>query len=280
MPLPTESKWSRSALAATSKPPVDRQKQVIYGVILAEEGPFKTKGRGEFDKDAIREIVKLGNQAPGGLKSRFTHPNLSADGLGKFLGRMKNLREETIKRGRKNVLVAKGDLHLDPSSRKTPSGDLGGYVMDLAESDSKAFMTSLVIVKEEEYRLDKKGRPATDENGDPLPPLWRPKALHASDIVDDGDATQSFLSTEGLPDEVVRQATELLRRQFAGQPREAVENRLTGFMHTYLDAEFGPKESKPEEPEAEKDLEPEQPADEKPKPTARERYKRKLALLD
>ena len=77
---------------------VDREAKAIRGVILAEEGPFKSKGRGEFDQGSIRSIVKLANATPGGLKSRFAHPTISDDGLGKFLGRVKDVKKSFIMR--------------------------------------------------------------------------------------------------------------------------------------------------------------------------------------
>ena len=234
---------------------VDREKGIIHGVILAEEGPFKSAGRGEFNRAAIQQIVTMANQKPGGLKARWTHPGLSSDGLGKFLGRQKNIRTDTVLRssGRdtggdglaKPTLVARGDLHLDATALDTPpegGKPLGVYVMDLAESDPDAFGTSLVLRAKQEYRLKPDGRPMQNDNGEDLPPLWFPEALHSSDVVDDGDATNSFLSADilaGLPDAVVRQGCELLDAQFLGQDAVAVRARLTAFVDRYLRLRFG-----------------------------------------
>ena len=250
--MPTKPEWLRASTAGAAA--VDRDKAVISGVILAEEGPFKSEGRGEFDRQAIRSIVKLANERKGGLKSRLGHPTLSDDGLGKFLGRVKNVRSSTVLRERgkdsdgkpllKEVLVARGELHLDKTALDEPIGGgkpLGVYVMDLAESDPDAFGTSLVLQTEQEYRLDKQGRPLADDDGNELPPLWRPTALHASDVVDTGDATNSFLSSDtlaSLPDAIVRQGCELLDQQFSGQEREVVEARLTAFVNRYLAYRF------------------------------------------
>ena len=49
---------------------VDRENGVINGVILAEEGPFKSEGRGEFAAKAITRMVALGKETPHGLRSR------------------------------------------------------------------------------------------------------------------------------------------------------------------------------------------------------------------
>jgi hypothetical protein len=195
--------------------------------------------------------------APNGLKSRFTHPDLSSDGLGKFLGRAKNPRLDIIReRDSEGTLktneihVVRADLHIDPSSHKTPSGDIGGYIMDLAESDPDALSSSLVLRADKTYRIDDKGRRLKDENTEEdLPPLWTPTALHATDIVDTGDAVDGLLSTlsaDGLPDAVVRNAAALMDRQFAGRPREFVRERAIAWLDRYLSRRFG--EAAPEMP--------------------------------
>lgn len=228
---------------------VDREKDIIRGVILAQEGQFKSEGRGEFDEKALASILKLANEAPNGLKSRFCHPDLSNDGLGKFLGRMRDARLDVIaareSRGELKtnpVRVVRADLHLDPSSHKTPSGDLGGYIMDLAESDPDALSTSLVLQTEKQYRLDDRRRPVLDAEGNELPPLWHPTHLHGSDIVDTGDAVDGMLSTldtDELPDAVLHRAAELMDRQFAGKDREFVAARCGAWLNRYLDRRYG-----------------------------------------
>ena len=169
--MPANPTWLRANVIGKTIG-VDREKNLIRGVILAEEGPFKSEGRGEFDRKAIRSIVKMANDKPGGLKSRWTHPGLSSDGLGKFLGRYSSVRSDTVLRdagkdadGRaltKEMLVARGDLTFDKTALEEPPGGgkpLGVYVMDLAESDPDAFGTSLVLQANDEWRLDKQGKP-------------------------------------------------------------------------------------------------------------------------
>lgn len=245
-PLPESPEWHQ-ALAVSDKIGVDREKNVIYGRVVAQEGPFKSQGRGEFDLQALRTIKKLMEAKPNGLKSRFQHPTMSDDGLGKFLGRDKNPRMDKIMKpigdGKFQELnVVRADLHLDPSSFTTPYGSLGTYVMDLAENDPDAFSSSLVLQTDEEYRLDPKGRPLKDDDGNDLPPLWRPKALHAIDVVDTGDAVDGFLSAQGidaLPDAVIRRGTELLDKQFAGASRETIRSRCLAWLDKYLTLKFG-----------------------------------------
>ena len=240
--------WLRANVPGTHaqhKTGVDREAKAIRNIRLAEEGPFKSKGRGEFSAKSIRAITKLARQAPGGLKSRFAHPHLSDDGLGKLLGRIQNVSTDTITkeiRGEmKEALVSRGDLTFLDSAFETPSGNLADYAMKLVEEGETNAGMSLVIEPEEEFRLDRKGRRLIDENtGEELPPIWHPVALHACDICDSGDATSSMLAAgltiDGLPDEVLHKATELLRQQFNGKSREFVQKHLSDWTQRALDA--------------------------------------------
>ncbi len=246
--MPREPEWLRATVTSDTVG-VDRATEVITGYIVAQEGPFKSEDRGEFDVAALKSIVRLMRASPNGLKSRFTHPDLSNDGLGKFLGRVKNPRLDKISvresQGQglsDEITVVRSDLHIDPSSHNTPSGDLGTYVMDLAESDPDAMSSSLVLTVDLEYRIDKKGRPKKDDDGNELPPLWRPVRLHASDVVDTGDAVDGLLSTlttDGLPDAAVRQGAAMLDKVFADQTRDVVEARLHAWMGRYLTRRYG-----------------------------------------
>ena len=229
---------------------VDREREIIFGYVVAQEGPFKSEGRGEFDREALVSIESLMRTAPNGLKSRLSHPDLSNDGIGKFLGRARDpwidtlaARESVGSLKSDPITCVRGDLYIDPSSHDTPNGDIGNYVMDLAESDPDAMSSSLVLQVEEEYRIDAKGLPLRDKDGVTLPPLWMPTALHASDIVDTGDAVDGLLSSQlsedGLPDGVVRKAAELLKRHCAGKTREEVEVQLSRWRDRALDRLYG-----------------------------------------
>lgn len=227
---------------------VDRENNVLRGYTVAQAGPFKSDGRGEFDREALERIVSLGNAKNGGLKSRFTHPSLSSDGLGKFLGRAKNLAMGTALDARtgRTVEAVRADLHFDKTALDTPPDGgkpLGVYVMDLAESDPDAISSSIVVRVDQKYRLTEKGTRATGPDGEELPPLWIPKELHASDIVDVGDAVDGLLSAginpAELPDGVVRLATDGLNKLFAGCDRETVAARAQAWLTRYLDGRYG-----------------------------------------
>lgn len=231
--MPTLPRWDRLQ-ARGDAIGVDREARVIRGYVVAEAGPFKTPGRGKFDEAGLARIIALMNARPAGTKSRFAHPGLSADGIGTFLGRARNARVDGAR--------ARADLHLDPSAFTSPSGNLGQYVMDLAESDPEAFGSSLVLQAEKVYTLDDQGRRKTDEKGNELPPLWLPTKVHASDVVDEGEAVHhGFLSidTGGLSDAVLWEGAALLDQLFAGQPRAAVEARCREFLTRYLERRYG-----------------------------------------
>lgn len=210
--------------------------------------------RGVFDAKSLKKIVTLANRKKGGLKSRFTHPSLSGDGLGSFLGRVKNVRMDSVTLDRSegivSLLAVRGDLHLADVAFNSPNGDLGTYVLDLAEEDSDALSSSLVLKPEEEPQLGEDGKP--DLN---LPPLWRPLELHASDIVDEGAAVDGLLSSEiqfdQMPDGLVRQGYEILSNFLPGSPRNVVEARLSVWLRRAMDLRFGDEE--PVEPKKTKE---------------------------
>jgi len=225
-----------AVLGKSDLPQVDRKNSRINGVLIAESGKFKD-GRGYFTERSLSVGVQLANQMEKGIKSRLQHPNMSDDGLAKFLGRQTNNR---IEHGKWYA-----DLLFDKSSFIAPSGDLATYVMDRAESDPESFGTSLVSKFD---FFDAEGKQLTrDEmfdawDNNPGTVHWVPTELHASDVVDEGNATSSFLSVDNLPDAEVRQATESLNTLFANQSRDVVESRCTAFLTKYLDHRYGVSE--------------------------------------
>jgi len=223
---------------------VDREKKAILGYVVAQLGPFKSEGRGEFDEQSLQSIVELMSAKPKGTKSRFTHPSLSEDGLGNYVGRAREPRLDSVKlESGATVAAVRADLYLSPAAFISPKGDLGTYLLDLADDDSDALSSSLVLRVERKYRLNEDGSRKTDAAGNPLPPLWRPQQIHASDIVDTGDAVDGLLSasvlTGELPDAAVRAASQMLDQLFAGQPRDVVEARCSAWLDRYLSNRYG-----------------------------------------
>ena len=170
---------------------VDRDAHIIYGVSAAQA--VEALGHGALlDGKTIGQIVEHGNAARNGVKSRFTHPGLSSSGLGKYLGRLRSFRQDGDK--------ALADLHIADSAFKTPEGDLGTYVMDMAENDPDMFGLSIVFkgarvwalsdgtemdVEDDEGRTRKRPDNATTDK-----PIMRIKQLLAVDAVDEPAANR------------------------------------------------------------------------------------------
>lgn len=166
---------------------VDMEQRIIYGVSMAQAVEALGHG-GRLDAISVAQIVALANGKRSGAKSRYTHPGLSSDGMGKFLGRMKNARVVGDK--------AIADLHLSDLAFKSPDGNLGEYVLSAAEEEPDAFGFSVVISAERVWVLDD-GREVSVEDTDRRPdnavdeiPAFRIAELHAVDLVDEPAANR------------------------------------------------------------------------------------------
>lgn len=253
--LKEQSNWLRANAPMMGREVrVDREANVIRGYVVALEGSFANKDRGAFDMQSLKDMRAIYNKEKLGLKSRFAHPTLSGDGLGKFLGRSKDASIEPIEI--KGVLThaLRADLHFNQTALEEPPGGgkpLGIYIMDLAESDPDALSSSLVVgnYKKIEQLDPVTKRPKVDEEGNPLGPIWRPTELHASDVVDTGEAVRGFLSAsvDGLPDDVVRQASAMLSSAFPGASRDVIRARVGSWLDTYLSYRFGDEDDTPAE---------------------------------
>lgn len=227
---------------------VDRKANVLRGYVVAQLGPFKSDGRGEFDQHGLDQLLQLGQQATQGVKSRFSHPTECSDGLGKYLGRSRDFfMGETKNAAGQTVAAVRADLHFDPTAMDTPPQGgkaLGVYVMDLAESDPDALSSSAVIRVKKEYRRKPDGTMAVGDDGKELPPLWRPQKLWASDVVDTGDAVDGLLSADDstLPNAHLWKGAEILDGMFDGLSRDEVKENTIGWLARYLELRFGPEE--------------------------------------
>lgn len=165
-----------------------------------------------IDSTMLQQVADAINASgDGGLKSRFTHPSMSGDGLGSMLGRAIGPAEV-----RDGKVIA--DLHMLSSAHNTPRGDLAGYVMDLAEEAPEGFGTSIVFkhdtLAEREHfdanmgdvvtGYDAKGKPKTvkafrspDPNNANHYPHARLKTLRAVDAVDSPAANPDGLFSRG-----------------------------------------------------------------------------------
>jgi len=191
---PGLTRFSTFAKAKPSK--VDRAAEVIdgYAVITAGEA----LGHGAWvDGTFLDSLVEFGNSSPQGFKSRFTHPGLSSDGMGKQLGRTKNFRREGDS--------VKADLHFIQAAHKSPEGDLSGYVMDIAEEAPELFGSSIVFSRDSKAEREFKSNNMDPEGKFKSPdaanvnhfPHIRLAELHASDVVDDPAANPGGFFSEG-----------------------------------------------------------------------------------
>ncbi|KKN81140.1 hypothetical protein LCGC14_0323590 [marine sediment metagenome] len=162
-----------------------------------------------IDRDFLQQTADAINaNGRQGIKSRFTHPGLSGDGLGRFLGRVKDARvigTQTF-----------ADLHISETAHDTPDGDLGSFVMDLAEKEPDMFGTSIVFSRSESDEAafiadhkDKRGRfVSPDRNNAQNFVHARLQELRADDVVDEPAANPHGMFHRG--DEIARDAEDLL----------------------------------------------------------------------
>lgn len=192
-----------------------------------------------IDQTFVEQTAKAVAASKMGIKARFTHPGLSSDGMGKFLGR--------IKAGRVDGDIARADLHLAKSAQNTPDGDLADYVMSLAEEDPAAFATSIVFDHDmeaeeafaEEHKGEEKRFSSPDKDNVANYLHARLKNLYADDVVDEPAANPGGLFHRG--DEIAAEADDLLSYAL-GLTTEKPElsqleidpDRVSGFVSRFL----------------------------------------------
>jgi hypothetical protein len=169
----------------------DYKAGIIRGVSAMTEG--EALGHEAWvDAELLDQVVKSGN-AQRGVKSRFTHPGLSSDGLGTLTGRFKSFQHIDKK--------ALGDWHFVKSAHKTPKGDLAEYVMDVAEETPDMVAMSIVFERDlgaekqfEGAHSDKDGNFVSPEKANKNNfPHFRLARLLGVDIVDEPAANPDGL---------------------------------------------------------------------------------------
>jgi len=160
----------------------------ILGVSIATTGEA-IGHRLLFDAVTLSQLQQLGSAKVSGIKSRFTHPDWFHDGLGKYLGRVRNFRVD----GEKLV----GDLMISKTAHSSPAGNIAQYVLDLAREDPTALGVSVVVdldrvwVTSDGQELPANGGRPAGATG--LYPVARITSLYAADVVD-----EPALNPEGL----------------------------------------------------------------------------------
>lgn len=218
---------------------VDRKAKVIFGANLMQIGDLNEGDSRNWTVDAetLSQAAKFMSQGNNGTKARYTHPNMSSDGMGSFLGRWKNAKVDGD--------TLRGDLHVAEAAFNSPQGDLGTYVLDLAEEDPEAFGVSLAT-KLDWDNLDEfesaqyEERRQARKNNEALPELkkWpmRFTGIRAGDVVDEPAATRGgfFSLTDVDNRNLPAQATVLLNSYFADAEPDVVTARINGFLATYF----------------------------------------------
>lgn len=228
----------------------DHQAGLIRGAAVITRG--EALGHGMWiDATMLQQTYEAIKAGKNGIKARFTHPGLSSDGLGTFLGRFKNASLEGD--------IVRADLHLSQAAHDTPDGDLAEYVMQLAEDDPAAFGNSIVFrhdreAEEEFERENQQEVEETDHRGKPVKRLrfrspdpdnknhyWHARlaSLRAIDAVDSPAANPSgyFHATD------VAHEAESLVAYACGLTSDKPElsrfdvdpDRVSTFVHKFLD---------------------------------------------
>ncbi len=216
---------------------------IIRGAAIVTRGEAETHDLW-LDDTFLRQVAaginsgKGGNKA--GMKLRFTHPSLSGDGMGKYLGRAKNARVDGD--------MVRADLHFAPSAHETPEGDLAAYVMQLAKDAPDAFGTSIAYkgddVAEEEFvashSTDRGHFTSPDSDNTEHFPHLRLRQLTAVDVVDEPAANPDGLFHR---EQEIAQEADALFAYAAGLSSQAPDtvhlgldaDRVSGFVNRFLE---------------------------------------------
>ncbi len=169
---------------------------LIRGAAILTRG--EAVGHDEWvDRRMLSDVASAINATGGGIKSRFTHPDLSGDGLGKALGRFRDARRDDD--------VVRADLHIYAAAHDAPDGDLAQYVMNLAREDSAAFGTSIAFTPDASamnsftmlHRRDDGAFHSPDADNEHNYPHVRLASLEAIDTVDEPAANPDGLFHRG-----------------------------------------------------------------------------------
>lgn len=203
-----QSRWLKSGRVKFDPSNVNREDGIIHDVIMCQAGPAKGHGihlEPEFISDVV-EYAKA-NYTNIGLKARFGHPSMSNDALGTEMGKFHDFRL------REDQAIA--DLHLYKASENSPTHPgMRSWMLDMAEEDPAAIMSSIVFSEDYYYKYDDNGNKVIVENalsGEKNDKLFvKLKSLHFCDIVDEGAATDKLFSAELNKDKFAVIATEFL----------------------------------------------------------------------
>ncbi len=228
---------------AGGKPGVDRTGG-DFGAGLIRKAVVITEGEAKghdlwIDRTMLGQVRDAIDESREGVKARFTHPSLSGDGLGKGLGRYRNATHEAG--------VVRADLHIFEAAHNAPDGDLAGYVMDLAEEDSRVFGNSIAYQADRDaedtfVRLhsSREGEyQSPDASNEQNHPHARLARLRAVDVVDDPASNPTGLFHRGQEiaveaDDLLSYALGLSDKRPATIELDVDPDRVAGFVKGFL----------------------------------------------
>ncbi len=165
---------------------VDVEKGIFRNVAIITKGPALGHGF-EIDDKTLRQVRASVNATEIGTKVRLTHPESGFFGGGDdaievMLGRARNAR---ISEGK-----VKGDIYLGKYSKKSPKGDLWGYLTEMADEDPEAAGLSISFIPGEHEKR-------TDSKDNLLPPACRVDKVVGVDFVGNPAANPSGFLARG-----------------------------------------------------------------------------------
>lgn len=209
--------------ATYSAPKKGVEGKIIRGAKVIQLGDVNDHRPMKVDEETLATVVDQINGPSKGLKARWTHPNLCSDGMGKHLGYWRDARVEG------DAVIA--DLHVSDAAFSSPIGDIGSYVLQLAQEDPDAFGVSVAgrFTEEYEAQLDEV------EPGERLP--IRFASLRSADVVADPAATRGGLFSIddfGAP----AWAEAFIESQFSEMEPDEVFGRVVEFLSRYYKKDF------------------------------------------
>ena len=210
----------------------------IKGVSLIAQG--EALGHGMWiDEVFINQVALSLAAAESGVKVRFTHPDMSGDGLAKGMGRAMYRHKDDHK--------VYADIHFWKSAHDGPDGDLAGYVIQRAKEDPRSFGMSISFQQDvesqkefiEDHSDDGAFASPDVNNLDNLPHV-RLSKLRAADFVDEPAANPDGLF---CVDETFKEAEAMLEYAL-GFSKEIPEecsfgidpSRAAGFVTRFMES--------------------------------------------
>jgi hypothetical protein len=140
----------RSGFTPVKPEAVDIEAGIIRGVSVITAGTARPANGDPFTVDAITlsQVAEVINAAgERGVKSRLEHPELKGeDGILSLVGTIRNARVDGDR--------VRGDFHLGSYARSTPRGDLGAYLLGVAQEQPEDIGLSIVISAGRLERVD------------------------------------------------------------------------------------------------------------------------------